>query len=57
MKYRKLRIEWSVAWGQLAVLLCGLWVTSMRMPRYFLRRGRRCFWDAFPLADSSESLA
>ena len=28
MKYRKLRIAWSVAWGLLAVLLCVLWVRS-----------------------------
>ena len=28
MKHRKLRIAWSVAWGVVAVLLCGLWVRS-----------------------------
>jgi hypothetical protein len=28
MKYRKLRIAWSVAWGVVAVLLCMLWVRS-----------------------------
>ena len=28
MKYRKIRIAWSVAWGLLAVLLCVLWVRS-----------------------------
>jgi hypothetical protein len=28
MKYRKLRIAWSVAWGVAAVLLCLLWVRS-----------------------------
>jgi hypothetical protein len=28
MKYRKLRIAWSVGWGILAVLLCVLWVRS-----------------------------
>src|SRR5262245_56414702 len=28
MKYRKLRIAWSVAWGLLAVLVCVLWVRS-----------------------------
>jgi hypothetical protein len=28
MKYRKLRIAWSVAWGLVAVLLCVLWVRS-----------------------------
>jgi hypothetical protein len=28
MKYRKLRIAWSVGWGVAAVLLCVLWVRS-----------------------------
>jgi hypothetical protein len=28
MKYRKLRIAWSVIWGVVAVLLCVLWVRS-----------------------------
>jgi hypothetical protein len=28
MKYRKLRIAWSVAWGIMAVLLVALWVRS-----------------------------
>jgi hypothetical protein len=28
MKFRKLRIAWSVAWGVVAVSLCGLWVRS-----------------------------
>jgi hypothetical protein len=28
MKYRKLRIAWSVAWGVVAVLICVLWVRS-----------------------------
>jgi hypothetical protein len=28
MKYRKLRIAWSVAWCVVAVLLCVLWVRS-----------------------------
>ena len=28
MKYRKLRIAWSVGWGLIAVLLCVLWVRS-----------------------------
>src|SRR5262245_30689143 len=28
MKYRKLRIAWSVAWGVVAVVLCVLWVRS-----------------------------
>jgi hypothetical protein len=28
MKYRKLRIAWSVGWGVVAVLLCVLWVRS-----------------------------
>ena len=29
MKYRKLRIAWSVAWGTVAMLLCVLWVRSL----------------------------
>jgi hypothetical protein len=28
MKYRKLRIAWSAAWGVVAVLLCVVWVGS-----------------------------
>jgi len=28
MRFRKLRIAWSVAWGSVAVLLCVLWVRS-----------------------------
>ncbi len=28
MKYRKLRIAWSVAWGIVAVLLVALWIRS-----------------------------
>jgi hypothetical protein len=28
MRFRKLRIAWSVAWGVVAVLLCVLWVRS-----------------------------
>jgi hypothetical protein len=28
MKFRKLRIAWSVGWGVVAVLLCVLWVRS-----------------------------
>jgi hypothetical protein len=28
MRFRKLRIAWSVLWGVLAVLLCVLWVRS-----------------------------
>ena len=28
MRFRKLRIVWSVAWGMVAVLLCVLWVRS-----------------------------
>ena len=30
MRYRKLRIAWSVGWGVVAVLLCVLWVRSYR---------------------------
>ncbi len=47
MKYRKLRIVWSVAWGTAAVLLIALWVRSYwwydtfeadfpALPRHFL---------------------
>jgi hypothetical protein len=28
MRFRKLRIAWSVAWGVVAVLLCALWARS-----------------------------
>src|SRR6476661_8610341 len=28
MKYRKLRIAWSVVWGLLAAMLCALWIRS-----------------------------
>jgi hypothetical protein len=35
MKYRKLRIAWSVAWGVVAVLLCVLWVRSHRVRDVF----------------------
>jgi hypothetical protein len=34
MRFRKLRIAWSVFWGVLAVLLIGLWVRS-----YWYREG------------------
>ena len=34
MKYRKLRIAWSVAWGLLAVLLFVLWVRSYWWSEY-----------------------
>ena len=40
MRYRKLRIAWSVGWGLLAVLLCVLWVRS-----YW-------WWDNFSVAYS-----
>jgi len=45
MKYRKLRIAWSVAWGLLAVLLITMWIRSywwcdfVRGPLYQLRQG------------------
>jgi hypothetical protein len=28
MKYRKLRIAWTLVWGVLAILLCVLWIRS-----------------------------
>jgi hypothetical protein len=31
MRFRKLRIAWSVAWGMVAVLLCVLWVRSYQI--------------------------
>jgi hypothetical protein len=37
VKYRKLRIAWSVAWGVVAVLVCALWVrSSERSERFFV---------------------
>jgi hypothetical protein len=43
MKYRKMRIAWSVAWGVVAVLLCVLWVRSYwRLDRWGANRGN-CF--------------
>jgi hypothetical protein len=35
MKYHKLRIAWSVAWGVVAVLLCVLWVRSYSIADVF----------------------
>ena len=37
MKYRKLRIAWSVAWGVVAVLLCVLWVRSQNRQDRLIR--------------------
>jgi len=31
MRFRKLRIAWSVVWGVIAVLLCMLWVRSYQV--------------------------
>ena len=31
MRFRKLRVAWSVTWGILAVLVCVLWVRSYRI--------------------------
>ena len=39
MRYRKLRIAWSVACGVLAILLCVLWVRSYFVCDYMVRRG------------------
>jgi hypothetical protein len=41
MKYRKLRITWSVAWGLLAVLLCVLWVRSATHGDFLLVLGHQ----------------
>jgi hypothetical protein len=35
MKYRKLRIAWSVAWGIVCVLFIGLWVRSYKTADLF----------------------
>jgi hypothetical protein len=35
MKYRKLRIAWSVGWGMVALLLCVLWVRSFQTAHVF----------------------
>ena len=52
MKYRKLRIAWSVAWGLVAALLVVLWVRShWRLDALFIKnlgnivssRGELCF--------------
>ena len=41
MRYRKLRIAWSVAWGVVAALLCVLWVRSYgHLDRVDLPTGR-----------------
>ena len=59
MKYRKLRIAWSVAWGLVAVLLCVLWVRSYiahdlvhgnGTASYFILRSERglCMFTAVP---------
>src|SRR6187200_821987 len=37
MKYRKLRIAWSVAWGVVAVLLCAMWLRSYWRKDYIRR--------------------
>jgi hypothetical protein len=37
MKFRKLRIAWSVGWGLVAVLLCALWVRSYTTVDFFLQ--------------------
>ena len=36
MKFRKLRIAWSVGWGVAAVLLFGLWVRSYTITENYL---------------------
>ena len=43
MKYRKLRIAWSVTWGVLAVWLCVLWVRSYQQYEAVARNnGKGC---------------
>ncbi len=41
MKYRRLRIAWSVGWGMAAVLMIALWVRS-----YWI--WDRCYWPGLP---------
>src|SRR4051812_45475962 len=45
MKYRKLRITWSVTWGLLAVLLCMLWVRSYFASDSLSAKFRQHRWD------------
>jgi hypothetical protein len=51
MRFRKLRIEWSVAWGVLVVLLIAMWVRSYQASDVFPLRpfcistyGRLVIW-------------
>src|SRR5689334_2821902 len=42
MKYRKVRIAWSAAWGVAAVLLVVLWVRSYYVVDRFVRINASC---------------
>jgi len=50
MRFRRLRIAWSMAWGVIAVALCVLWVRSyqatdlFRMPFCISTDGRFVIW-------------
>ena len=39
MRYRKLRIAWSVAWGVACVLLFALWMRSLWLSEYWFAFG------------------
>src|SRR5207253_9360580 len=43
MRFRKLRIVWSVVWGVVAVLLIVLWVRSYQVADYVARVGATTF--------------
>jgi hypothetical protein len=52
MKFRKLRIAWSVAWGIVAVLLCVLWVRSYWYQDGFLFRNSPVMFGGISLMGS-----
>jgi hypothetical protein len=47
MRFRKLRIAWSVAWGIVAVLLCVLWMRSYQTGEVFSRTDGKGWVTAF----------
>jgi len=47
VRFRKLRIAWSMAWGILAVLFCVLWVRSYSNQEGFLYRSNKTLASAF----------
>jgi hypothetical protein len=46
MRFRKLRIAWSVVWGVVAVLLCVLWVRSYWRVDYIEKETSVIGWNA-----------